>query len=180
MRLFLALDLPEPARDALEALQAEMPAGRPVDPETMHLTMVFLGDLDEETAEAAHTALEGLRHPPVEVTLRGLGTFGARRPQVLFAGVRDARPLAALRAKLLARLRAAGIAPERRRFRPHVTLARFPGRLPAFDLDRLRDFLEARADAEFAPFTAEEVLLFRSHLRPGGAEHEALAAYPLA
>lgn len=179
MRLFLALALPDDLRDALEELQADLPVGRPVPAETLHLTMVFLGEIDEEAAEAAHAALETLRHPPVEVALSGLDTFGARRPQILYAGVREARALSGLRARLLARLRAAAIAPDRQRFRPHVTLARFPGRLSAFDIARLRDFLEARGDAAFEPFTAEEVILYRSRLGPGGAEHESLAAYPL-
>ena len=178
MRLFLSLPVPEEAADLLEDLQTDLPAGRPADPDQFHLTLVFLDEQREETAQAIHEAMEHLRAEPVEIRLSGLELFGGRAPRTLVTGVADPAPLRALQAKVLARLRAAGVAPERRRFRPHVTLARF-GDLRRHETARLERFLTENAHFEAPAFTARAVELVHSRLGAKGARHEVLAAYPL-
>lgn len=179
MRLFLSIPMPEEVREALEDVQIDLPAGRPADPDQFHLTLVFLDEQTEEAAQAIHEAMQELRAEPVEIRLTGLELFGGRAPRVLYAGVADPEPLRALQAKVLARLRAAGVAPERRRFRPHVTLARF-GQLRRDEVMRLERFLTENGHFEAPPFTATAVDLVHSRLRSGGgARHETLAEYPL-
>lgn len=180
MRAFVAIHPPPAVRDALEAVQDALPPGlgRLADPEQLHLTLAFLGERPDHEVEAAHEALLGLRHPSFPLALGGLGTFGSRQPEVLWAGVRDPSTLATLQARVRSALHGAGLVLERRRFRPHVTLARL-GRTPPEAVERLAGFL-GRWDAFPAPtWEVRDLGLWRSTLRPSGAIHEELARYPL-
>ena len=178
MRAFIAIELPDPVRDVLEGLQEAMPLGRPVDPEQMHLTLAFLGEQPDELIEAAHHALEGIRFPAFELQLAGLGTFGDRQPTVLWAGLREPGQLKALHDRLLPALHGAGIVLERRRYRPHVTIARFD-RTAQPEHERLARFLQRWETFPSPPFEVREFVLWRSTLLKSGAAHEELARYPL-
>lgn len=178
MRAFVAIDMPDPVRAALEALQERLPLGRPVDPDQMHLTLAFLGEQPDDVIEAAHQALEGIRLPAFEMQLQGLGTFGDRQPTVLWAGVREPGPVKALHDRLLPALHGAGIVLERRRFRPHVTIARFD-RTAQAEHERLATFLSRWNGFPSPAFTVEDFGLWRSTLLKSGAVHDELARYPL-
>lgn len=180
MRAFVAIPVPEDIRDRLEDLQADLPVGRLADPETFHVTLAFVGEEPVERIEAAHEALEGLSAAPFAIRLDGLGTFGGVAPKTLFAAVAPSDPLDTLQRKVRSLLHGAGIMPDRARFRPHVTLARFrPGAGSGEDAALAR-FLTRHATFGTAPFPVREVVLYRSHLTGDGAIHEALAEYPLA
>jgi 2'-5' RNA ligase len=179
MRAFVAIDLPDPVKSALESLQEVMPLGRPTDPEQMHLTLHFLGEQPDELIEAAHQALEDLSFPAFEMQLAGLGTFGNREPSVLWAGVKDATQVKALHDRIRPALHGAGLPLEHRRFRPHVTIARFD-RSGLAEHERLAKFLSRWESFPCPSFTVEAFGLWRSTLRPKGAIHEELARYPLA
>lgn len=174
MRAFIAIELPEGVLAALHRLQDALPLGRATDPDQLHLTLAFLGERPEADILAAHEALEGLRAPAFEAQLWGLGTFET----ALWAGVRDAAPLKALQGRVLNGLHGAGLMLERRRFRPHVTLARLPDLHPDGERQLAR-WIEARAAFPSPPFAVSEVVLWRSTLHRGGAHHDALARYPL-
>jgi len=178
MRAFVAIDLPDPVISSLESLQEVLPLGRSTDPEQMHLTLAFLGEQPDDLIEAAHQALEGIRFPAFEMQLSGLGTFGSREPTVLWAGVRDATQVKALHDRIRPALHGAGLPLEHRRFRPHVTIARFERSGPA-EHERLAKFLARWETFPTPPFTVEGFGLWRSTLRPKGAIHEELAHYPL-
>lgn len=173
MRLFIALPLPESARATLDALQARFPSGRAVPFDNLHLTLVFLGDQTEEAAEAIHEGLETLRAPVQHMTLAGGTVFGGRHGQAIALEANGSTALVDLHDRVLSRLRGAGIAPERRRFRPHVTLARMGGR------DNAGPVLAVLASAKVGPFTCDAISLYASTLHPDGAIHEELARYPL-
>ena len=178
MRAFVAIDLPDAVIAALEGLQEVMPLGKPVDPDQMHLTLAFLGEQPDDLVEAAHHALAGIRFPAFEMQLSGLGTFGNREPTVLWAGVKDPTQVKALHDRILPALHGAGLPLERRRFRPHVTIARFDrSGLP--EHERLAKFLARWETFPSPPFTVEDFALWRSTLRPKGAIHDELARYPL-
>jgi 2'-5' RNA ligase len=178
MRAFVAIDLPDPVKTALEALQEAMPFGRPVDPDQMHLTLAFLGEQPDDLIESAHHALEGIAFPAFEMQLSGLGTFGSREPTVLWAGIRDATQVKALHDRILPALHGAGLPLERRRFRPHVTIARFDRSGPP-EHERLARFLSRWERFPSPPFTVDGFGLWRSTLLRSGAVHEELARYPL-
>lgn len=126
IRAFLGLDLPGEIRSALAVQQFFLPLPRRVEPELMHLTLVFLGEVAEPALEAAHEAFAALKIAPFPLSLQGLGLFGGTRPKVAWAGVAPSDPLMRLQAKAEQAARGAGLAPEHRRFAPHVTLGRFP------------------------------------------------------
>ncbi len=174
MRLFIALDLPTETRTQLTALQARLPAGlRPVPDENMHLTMAFLGDQTEAATEAIHEGLETLRAPKLTLGLGGVAVYGGHRGQALALEAEGEAPLHELHDRIRARLRGAGVQIERRRFRPHVTLARMSGQSdpgPA---------LATLSTAQIAPFTVHSFGLYQSTLHETGAIYEALATYPL-
>lgn len=173
MRLFIALPLPDDALDAIGALQARMPKGRMVPPDNLHLTLAFLGDCDAEDVEAAHDALDGFRAPAVATGFTGPAIYGGRHGQAVALEADAGAPLFELHDRLRGRLRGVGLAPERRRFRPHVTLTRLPGRADASGC------LQALLGARLGPFLLDRVVLFSSVLHPDGAIHEPLMTCPL-
>lgn len=180
MRAFVAVDLPEAAEDMLARLQERLPVGRPTDPDTFHVTLAFLGDdVADETLAEVHDGLAALRLPPFEMEVRGLDTFGARSPAVLVARVERCEPLAVLQARVATVARRAGLKLERRRFRPHVTLARFRHRVAGAELERLRRFLEGEARFRLDPVPVTDFALYGSVLTKAGPVHEEMARYRL-
>lgn len=163
---------------ALLDVQAALEVGRPVDPETWHLTLAFLGDQPEAVLEHLHERLSDLTFEPFDMRIRGIDIFGGRTPSVLFAGVERSDPLVALRRKLRAAVRAAGIELPRERFRPHVTLARFRKRLTVLEMQRIAGVLEAWGDIDAGSLPVRHVTLFRSQLGAAGPVYAPLAEYP--
>ncbi|RYH10842.1 RNA 2',3'-cyclic phosphodiesterase [Tropicimonas sp. IMCC6043] len=176
MRLFVAISLPEGLLDRLEALAARLALGRPTPRENLHLTLAFLDEVAETVLPELDDALGAIHLPSVPVAFTGLDLFGARSPEILHASVRQAPGLIQLHESVLRAARGTGLSLARRRYRPHVTLARF-NRPPA--TDRLGAFLADNALAPLPGFEAESFALFRSTLGHGPARHEELARYPL-
>lgn len=179
MRLFVGIAMPEAACEVLEDLQAELRVGRFADPETFHLTLAFLGEVEGEAQRELHEALERVEAPGFALRLKGLGTFGSKAPRVLWAGAEASPDLLALHRAVGRAARRAGLDLARERFRPHVTLARFAPRMGAEDLERVRRYLETFAAAPLPEVAVDEITLYRSHLRPGGSVYEVLEVYPL-
>lgn len=179
MRAFVAIDLPEPVRDPIAALQAALPVGQPVRAENLHLTLAFLGEQQEALIEEAHLGLQRINAPEFDLKLSGLDTFGGADPKILFVGAAKNGPLGHLRKLVRSAMHGAGIQLDRERFRPHVTLARFRRGMTLYDVERLRRFLSDCADFAPEPFGVTSFTLYRSTLRPDGAVHEELARYHL-
>ncbi|OBY26868.1 RNA 2',3'-cyclic phosphodiesterase [Leisingera sp. JC1] len=179
MRAFAGLPLPDAALDALERVQEGLTVGRHVPAENMHLTLAFLDDQPEAGLQTLHQLLAEISAPPLQLTFRGLDTFGGKLPRVLAAEVQKTPELAHLRDRVRSACRTAGIDLPRERFRPHVTLARFPRHLEAGQVEKIARFLSATAEfgleCEAASFT-----LFQSTLAPEGARYDVLAEYSLA
>jgi 2'-5' RNA ligase len=176
-RLFLALDLPEPARAAIVSWREELTSGRadlrPVAPEALHVTLVFLGWQDESAApsiaEAAFGALPAQRPP--RLTPAGVRSLPPRNPRLFALDLEDEGGRAtALQAAASAALEAGGwYQPEKRPFWPHLTLARVKRR------ERRVSSLPDEPAPPREPFEAAAVTLYRSTLRPQGALYEPLA-----
>jgi 2'-5' RNA ligase len=171
LRLFVALDLPEPVRDALAA------AGRPPDPdvwrrvapESLHVTLAFLGARPEEDVAKIAPVVGAERVAP-PLALGAVLLLPPRRARVLTVAIDG--PLGELQTRVSAGLEAAGVyTPEKRPFRAHVTIARLR--------PRVRPPREAPLAIEPIAFAGAAVTLYVSRLHPHGARYEALASAPL-
>jgi 2'-5' RNA ligase len=139
MRLFAALDLDVPARDAIAAGQSIIRAAADLDlrwvqPAQLHLTLVFLGEIPDSQADAVVRSFQGpVPLPAFEVVLAGLGVFPPRgAPRAVWIGVREGESLLrALHGEIACRVREAGVEAEEGGYRPHLTLARFKRSRPA-------------------------------------------------
>lgn len=184
MRLFVAVETPEPLQQEIARLrtrlEAELPGARWVRPEGIHLTLVFLGATDGAGLGALSARLAPLfaARSPFEIAVRGAGTFPPNRPaRVAWLGVEAGPELAALQAEVAAAaVEVAGIEPERRPYHPHLTLAR-PGRpWPRAAVER---FLVA-ADRPYGdPFAVARGVLVESRLGAGGARYRVVEGFPL-
>ena len=176
MRLFVAIDLPEPAAAEARALCKGLSGAHWSNPAQLHLTLRFLGELPEDRLDWLRGQLAFVARPPFELALRGLGVFPKkRRPaRVLWAGVAPQEPAVALKAAIDGALGPDTESAERG-YSPHLTLARLredPG--PA--LDR---YLTQHAGFCGTAWTVDAFLLYRSTLGRDGATHEVLQRYPL-
>ena len=185
IRSFLAFELPPIMREGVEGvhrvLQPRIRDVRWVLPGNIHLTVVFLGGVEPDDMEAVRLAAGNVcrQYGPFQVALDGTGTFGGRRrPRVLWAGLSgDLERMAAFRDELQTAMKSFGVNEERRPFKPHLTLARFreyarPGR-------ELQECLEEQAALKSEAESLNELVLFRSELKPGGAVYTRLDGWPL-
>ncbi|EKE45424.1 2'-5' RNA ligase [Oceaniovalibus guishaninsula JLT2003] len=179
MRVFVAIDLPEDARDHLDRIAGLLPVGRHVPADDMHLTLAFLADAQRDLLAEIDMALDMLPPPTFGLRVAGLDLFGPQdAPRSLHAVIDGGPPLIALQAKVATLVRRAGADLPHRRFVPHVTLARFTRHMPPDDLARLGRFLAARGDTAFGPFAADGLSLVQSTLMPDGPRYDILACYP--
>ncbi len=122
-RLFVAIELPEIVADALTVLQDGVDGARWRPVENFHLTLAFIGEVDRHGFDNAIEALSSVEAPVFEMRLSGAGFFGDRQPRALWAGVEPSPALDHLQAKVEQALGRAGFNLEKRKFKPHVTLA---------------------------------------------------------
>jgi RNA 2',3'-cyclic 3'-phosphodiesterase len=175
LRLFVGIDFPPELKLRLSLLETGISGAKWVDPGNLHLTLRFIGEVDEGVAADIDEALLGVRARRFELRLGGTGVFGGKRPHVLWVGVERDPELWALRDKVEQALIRIGLEPESRKFAPHVTLARL--RNP--DMAGLSGFLAANAQFRAEPLPVEQVSLIASYPTKSGSIYEDQADYPL-
>ena len=175
-RLFTALEIPRHVGDSLAMMRGGLPGARWIDPENYHLTLRFIGDIDDALGRDIAGLLGRVRRAPFELRLDGLSSFGGRKPRAVVAAATPVAPLIELQAELERLLQRLGLEPEGRKFTPHVTLAR----LRESSSRQVADYLSARAHYRSASFTISRFVLFSSRASVGGGPYVVEAAYPLA
>ncbi|HSM42526.1 MAG TPA: RNA 2',3'-cyclic phosphodiesterase [Afifellaceae bacterium] len=175
-RLFTALELPADIVFSLSLLRGGLPGARWIDKENYHVTLRFIGDVDGRTADAVAESLEQISRTSFSLQLNGLGAFGSRKPHSVWAGITMTPKLNDLQAELERRIRRVGLEPERRKFAPHVTLARLRGTSEA----DVANYLALRGDFRSPPFPVGRFVLFSSRASKGGGPYIIEEAYPLA
>lgn len=176
MRLFIAIDIPENLKKLLGALRVDIPGARWVPAEQIHLTLAFLGEVEEALLEPLNGELARIRAAEFKLCFGGAGCFPNRlRPRVLWIGLEPQPQLHALAAMVREAVIDCGILQEERPFSPHMTLARLK-LSPSRELD---GFLERHIKQGFPPFSVREFTLFQSRLTPQGAVHIPLRNFPL-
>ena len=173
-RLFVAIDLPEPVKPPLSRLASEVSGAKLVGTGELHLTLRFIGEVDEDTCSAIKTALSAVSFTRFPMSLLGVGHFPPYGyPRVLWVGVEHRYELLLLQKDVESALQQTGIPAEERRFSPHITLARLKG-TPSAMVTR---FEASHRDLYFPPFEVAEFILYSSVLTPHGAVHSKEAVY---
>jgi len=176
LRLFTGISLPILLRQRLTIMQGGIDGARWTSRENFHLTLTFLGEVDEATAEIADEALSAIRTEKFSLTLKGTGSFArGDDPKVLWMGVEHSEVLHRLKEKIDRALDVAKIPFERRKYVPHVSMARFR----KADEAKVAEFMQANNLFSSDPFEVDEFILYRSHLTKNGSAYEELQHYPL-
>ena len=174
-RLFSAIEIPGSIAERLTLLRAGISGARWIDPENYHLTLRFIGDVDRHTARDFTSALGDIVADPFELRLNSLGSFGGGKPRAIFAAIAPSEGLEALRRANERAAREAGLPPEGRNFKPHVTLARLRGARA----DAVAVYLERQGGIAAEPFTVSRFVVYSSRNSVGGGPYVVEAAYPL-
>jgi 2'-5' RNA ligase len=175
-RLFTALEIPASAAQSLSMLRGGLPGARWIDPEHYHLTLRFIGDIDDVTAGEIAYMLGNVRRLSFELRLDGLTAFGGRRPRAVVATAARTQQLYELQAEHERLMQRVGLEPEGRKYTPHVTLAR----LRDASSHDVADYLATRHPFRPPPFRVSRFVLYSSRASIGGGPYVVEAAYPLA
>jgi RNA 2',3'-cyclic 3'-phosphodiesterase len=174
-RLFTAIELPEDVQDLLADLEQPLPGAKWVDTDDLHLTLRFFGDVHGGIARELMAELDTVDSDAFEISLMGLGVFGGDDPKVLWAGVSPCPALDALARAHERTARNAGLAPEKRPFKAHVTLARLRGASPS----QLASYLSQHGLFKTEPFFVSRAVLLSSKPLVGGGPYVIEATCPL-
>ena len=175
-RLFTGLEIPPAIAAELSLLRGGVPGARWIEPEDYHITLRFIGDIEPRIASEADETLSEIRRASFQVAIDALSWFGADKPRAIIATVKATAAIVELQAEHERRLRRIGVAPEPRKFTPHVTIARLRSTSP----HAVGDYLSARGYFPSLQFAATRFVLFSARDSVGGGPYVVEAAYPLA
>jgi RNA 2',3'-cyclic 3'-phosphodiesterase len=175
-RIFTGLEIPADVAASLAMLRGGLPGARWIDPENYHLTLRFIGDVDDDTAHEVASLLGRVQRRPFEVRFDELSSFGGRKPRAVIAAIDPVAALIELQAEHERLMQRVGLEPEGRKYTPHVTLAR----LRDVSSRDVADYLSTRALIRPLPFQVSRFVLFSSRASVGGGPYVVEAAYPLA
>ena len=175
-RLFVALEIPKSIKATLNDLQSCFPGLKWTPASNLHLTLRFIGLVQQPHMELIRQSLRRIRYGSFHLVIAGLGLFRRKAGGILWAGVRQEAALLQLKQQVDAVLRAsAGLHLEEESFTPHLTLCRLKNSVP----QALKAQVQEKAAERFGDFHATCFTLFRSFLRPAGAMHEPVESYPI-
>jgi RNA 2',3'-cyclic 3'-phosphodiesterase len=176
IRLFTTLALPEDLMNRIAIMQGGVPGARWIPRDNLHVTLTFIGEVTEGSAEDIHAALSDIRSPAFDVQVKGTGSFTTGDNETtLWLGVEPSEPLLRLKAKIDTALERAGVSFSRRNYVPRITIAN----LHNVDTAKLAGFMQAHNLFSPAPFPVSHFMLYESRLTPKGAVYDALQAYRL-
>ena len=177
IRLFVALELPAELRTQMAMLAGGIQGAKWVPPQNYHLTLRFIGEVESWRAEEVDDALANIRARPFELALTGAGLFEkAGRVQAIYVAAERNQSLGLLQCKIETALQRIGLPPERKRFAPHVTLARTDRAAP----DKLISWVQAHNLFRAQPIIVEHFTLFSSQLGKENAVYTPEVDYGLA
>lgn len=175
-RLFIAVDLPDTIKQNLEAMFFGIPGAKWVEPDQIHLTVRFIGDVDGALFHDIKNILNEIKLAPFDLHMKGMGHFPPRgAPRVIWAGIERSESLQLLRKKIDAALIKIRVGPENRKFSPHITLAR----LKNTPQHKIGNFLAGNNMFSQEPFQVKDFRLYSSVLTPKGAIHKVERIYQL-
>ena len=194
MRVFIALDIEDAIRDRIsrfmDGVREFAPDARWVRPESLHVTLKFIGEKSAEAVEQIKEALAAVKGQAVEMGFRGHGFFPtAKSARVFWVGIESGPALASLANAVDDVTAGLGIPKEERAFNAHLTLARGGGGSgsprrqnggrPSKNFQRLQEKLSALSASDFGTMTAHEFFLYQSQLSRGGSRYTKIARFAL-
>jgi 2'-5' RNA ligase len=174
-RLFTGLEIPPDVAQALSTLRGGLPGARWIDPENYHITLRFIGDVDDSTAHEVELLLGRIRREAFDLHFDGVISFGGSKPRAVVAAVPRVQALLDVQAEQERLMQRIGLEPEGRKFTPHVSLARLRD-ASSFDV---ADYLSGRGYFRTASFRVSQFVLFSSRNSVGGGPYVVEASYPL-
>ena len=174
-RLFTGLEIPDDVANVLLLVRGGLTGARWITPDNYHITLRFMGDIDDGIAHDILYALQHTGRVPIPVTIEGLTVFGGDRPRALVAKVAQTQALMELQAEQERLMRRMGLSAETRKFTPHVTLARLRDTSPF----QVASFLGMSTHLPPMRFQSDEFVVFSSRASIGGGPYVVEAAYPL-
>jgi 2'-5' RNA ligase len=195
MRIFIALDIDDAIRQRIqrfmEGVSGFAPDARWVRPESLHVTLKFIGEKPMEIMEDIKRLLSGIRAESFEITFRGYGFFPtAKAARVFWVGIESGPQLPSLAKAVDDAALILGIPKEDHPFAPHLTLARGGGRsaaprwrkgdAPNKNFQMLQEKLAALPTPDFGTMAAREFFLYQSQLSQGGSRYTKIARFALA
>jgi 2'-5' RNA ligase len=174
-RLFTALDIPRDVGEQLALLRGGLPGARWIDPENYHVTLRFIGDIDDALGREIAALLDQVKRRSFEARFDGVSSFGGRKPRAVVAALAPQPALMELQAEHERIMQRVGLEPEGRKYSPHVTLAR----LRESSSRQVADYLAARGPLSFLSFAVSRFVLFSSRASVGGGPYVAEASYAL-
>jgi 2'-5' RNA ligase len=174
-RLFTGVEIPTDIGQALSMLRGGLPGARWIDPENYHLTLRFIGDVDDVIAHEVADMLARIKRGVFDLHMEGLTSFGGRKPRAVVAQVSPAQALLDVQAEQERMMQRMGLEPEGRKFTPHVTLAR----LRDSSSRQVAEYLAVRGYFRTSSFRVSRFVLFSSRSSVGGGPYVVEASYPL-
>lgn len=174
-RLFTGIEIPTEIGQHLALLRGGLPGARWIDPENYHLTLRFIGDVDMTVADDVVDTLARVARTGFSISLDGLSSFGTKKPHAIVARLTTSQPLYELQSEIERRFQRLGLPPDRRKFTPHVTLAR----LRHVNHRDVATYLSARGGFLSQPIPVTRFVLFSSRNSVGGGPYVTEEAYPL-
>ena len=194
MRIFVALDIEEEIGERIvrfmDGVRGFAPDARWVRPESLHVTLKFVGEKPPEFVEEMKTALATIKSPSFEIAFRGYGFFpNPNAPRVFWVGIESGPALAALAGRIDTALTKLGVEKEEHDYSPHLTLARGGGRsgsphrqkgdAPNRNFEELQRRLSAMRVPEFGSMTVREFFIYQSHTGRGGSQYAKIEEFAM-
>jgi RNA 2',3'-cyclic 3'-phosphodiesterase len=173
-RLFTGVEIPADIGQTLAMLRGGLPGARWITPENYHLTLRFIGDVDDVIAHEVASLLGRIKRGAFDLHFEGLTSFGGRKPRAVVATVSPAQALLDAQAEQERLMQRIGLEPEGRKYTPHVTLAR----LRDSSSRDVAEFLAARGYFRTAAFPVSRFVLFSSRNSVGGGPYVVEQGYP--
>lgn len=174
-RLFTGLEVPEDLGLSLSFLRGGLSGAKWIDVENYHVTLRFIGDVDERTADEIAEELSRIRRPRFPVRIEGVMAFGGKQPHSLVAKVAPSPALIELQAEHERICQRLGLPAEPRRFTPHVTIAR----CKSVSHDAVAAWLALRGGFSGTTWTPERFVLYSSKASRGGGPYVIEGEWPL-
>ncbi|NLE00198.1 MAG: RNA 2',3'-cyclic phosphodiesterase [Fibrobacter sp.] len=175
-RLFIAVDIPERIKNDITDTYMALPGARWVEDEKIHITLSFIGEVDNPTEQTIKNSLRTITVAPFTLSLKGVGYFPPRgQPRIIWVGLSNSQELIRLQGKIERVLTVSGIETEKRKFHPHITIAR----LDNTPEQRVAQYLALNSLLTSEPFEVSAFHLYTSILRKEGALYSKSASFSL-